>query len=135
MHETFLKLHNNRHLLKEDILFDKQLFVICKNSILNHIKKEKKNMAIDPFYFFSETAEDTPDGSLEIENEALLDRLLKELPEKQGQILRLHKINGYSYKEIEEITGLSKKTIANHLYLATRFLKENAQKMLISQAK
>lgn len=128
VHETFLKLYKHRRLLKEDVLLDKQVFVICKNTILNHIKKEKRNMAKDTFDLFSETDEHAPDEALLTARGATLERLLKKLPEKQEQIFRLHKINGHSYKEIEALTGLSPKTIANHLYLATKFLKEHAQR-------
>ncbi|WP_257670091.1 RNA polymerase sigma factor [Parapedobacter tibetensis] len=127
VHETFLKLYKNRELLKEGVLLDKQLFVICKNIILNHIKKEKRNMATDTFDFFLEADENTSGEALETARRATLERLIKKLPEKQEQIFILHKINGHSYKEIEALTGLSPKTIANHLYLATKFLKENAR--------
>ncbi|MBK1442556.1 sigma-70 family RNA polymerase sigma factor [Parapedobacter sp. ISTM3] len=127
VHETFLKLHKNRHLLKEDVLLDKQIFVICKNIILNHIKKEKRNTALDTSDFLLETDGRAPNEALETAREAALERLIKKLPEKQEQIFRMHKINGYSYKEIEALTGLSPKTIANHLYLANKFLRAHAQ--------
>ncbi|SFC78474.1 RNA polymerase sigma-70 factor, ECF subfamily [Parapedobacter composti] len=128
VHETFLRLYKNREQLKEHVLLDKQLFVICKNIILNHIKKEKRNMTTDSFDLFLEADENAPDQRTEIARGAILERLLERLPKKQEQIFRLHKIDGHSYKEIEALTGLSPKTIANHLYLATKFLKENVQK-------
>lgn len=131
VHETFLKLYNNRKLLKEDVLLDKQLFVICKNIILNHIKKEKRHWTIDNFDSFLETEDIHSETPSDKENELLLNGILKTLPKKQEEIFRLHKLSGYSYNEIEQITGLSKKTIANHIYLATKFLKENAYKSAI----
>jgi len=40
--QTFLKIWDEREQLSEDVLFDKQLYVICRNLILNHLKREKK---------------------------------------------------------------------------------------------
>ncbi|MCX2682053.1 sigma-70 family RNA polymerase sigma factor [Galbibacter sp. EGI 63066] len=131
VHETFLKLYHKRELLKEDVLLDKQLFVICKNIILNHIKKEKKNISFDTFdNLSSENIDSEPlvDETKVEEDKQQLYAVLNQLPEQQKQIFKLHKIEGYSYKEIKTITSLSPKTIANHIYLANKFLKKNIKK-------
>lgn len=46
--ETFLRLYNKRQLLNEEVLFDKQLFTICKNIILNHVNRENRIIQLDP---------------------------------------------------------------------------------------
>lgn len=49
--ETFLHLYKQRDLLKEDVIFDKQIFVICKNIIINHLNRENKVIPLDPMKF------------------------------------------------------------------------------------
>src|SRR5690606_28204343 len=43
-------------------------------------------------------------------------------------VYTLHKIERYSYSEIAQLTKLSKKTIANHIYLATKFIQKKIAK-------
>jgi RNA polymerase sigma factor (sigma-70 family) len=121
--ETFLHLYKQRDLLKEDVLFDKQLFVICKNLIINHLNRENKVIPLDPNKF-SLPAEEDIQFDYDAQRDKL-NRLLEQLPEQQRKIFTLHKLDNYSYREIAEITNLSEKTIANHIYLATKFIKKS----------
>lgn len=123
--ETFLHLYKQRELLKEDVLFDKQIFVICKNIIINHINRENKVIPLDPSKTISFDIEEE-DGFDRIEEQKKkLSYLMEQLPEQQRKIFTLHKLDNYSYQEIAEMTKLSEKTIANHIYLANKFIKNN----------
>lgn len=122
--ETFLHLYKQRKLLKEEVLFDKQLFVICKNIIINHLNRENKMVPLDPHSLVDDQEnEDHYHSQLEAQKKQLI-LLLEQLPEQQRKIFTLHKLNNYSYQEIAEITQLSEKTIANHIYLASKFIKK-----------
>ena len=122
--ETFLRLYNKRELLNEDVLFDKQLFTICKNIIINHVNRENKIIQLDPEF---ETAqEDLETGIFEERREKLF-AFINLLPEQQQKIFTLHKLENLSYKEIAEITDLSEKTIANHIYLASKFIRKKIE--------
>lgn len=123
--ETFLHLYKQRDLLKEDVLFDKQLFVICKNLIINHLNRENKVIPLDPHKFSLPNEEEDTYPELLNEHRQKLANLLEQLPEQQRKIFTLHKLDNYSYREIAEITQLSEKTIANHIYLATKFIKKS----------
>ncbi|WP_375586884.1 RNA polymerase sigma factor [Flagellimonas aurea] len=124
--ETFLKVYHNRKLLKEDVLFDKQLFVICKNIILNHLSRENKVIPISSYALNSafQTEDDETFYADFAYKKSQLEALLQQLPEQQRKIFTLHKLNNHTYQEIAEITGLSPKTIANHIYLANKFLQK-----------
>lgn len=123
--ETFLHLYKQRDLLKEDVLFDKQIFIICKNIIINHINRENKVIPLDPMKaaFLSNEENDT-DEQID-EQKKKLHFLMEQLPDQQRKIFTLHKLDNYSYREIAEMTQLSEKTIANHIYLASKFIKNN----------
>jgi RNA polymerase sigma-70 factor (ECF subfamily) len=110
--ETFLRLYDKRELLNEDVLFDKQLFV---NKI---IQLEPLNIEI--------AAEETETDLYE-ERQQKLHSFINELPEQQQKIFTLHKLENLSYKEIAAITDLSEKTIANHIYLASKFIRKKIE--------
>ncbi|WP_417885557.1 RNA polymerase sigma factor [Zunongwangia sp.] len=124
--ETFLKIHANSDKLKEDVLFEKQLYVICKNIILNHIQREKKVIPLDTSQLKIE--ENPEDSSLFIERQKEFLNIINQLPTQQQKIFRLHKLENYSYREIAEQTQLSTKTIANHIYLANNFIQKKIKK-------
>ncbi|SEO16691.1 RNA polymerase sigma-70 factor, ECF subfamily [Flavobacterium sp. CF108] len=123
--ETFLRLYNKRELLNEDVLFDKQLFVICKNIIINHVNRENKIIQLNTSEFEIEN-EDYDDVIFEERKEKLY-AFINLLPEQQQKIFTLHKLENLSYKEIAAMTDLSEKTIANHIYLASKFIRKKIE--------
>lgn len=123
--ETFLRIYNKRELLNEDVLFDKQLFTICKNIIINHVNRENKIIQLDPLQFEMEQ-EDSDTGIFE-ERKEKLHTFINLLPEQQQKIFTLHKLENLSYKEIAAMTDLSEKTIANHIYLASKFIRKKIE--------
>lgn len=123
--ETFIRLYNKRELLNEEVLFDKQIFVICKNIILNHVNRENKIVQLDPSQV--EMLDEETDTGIFEERQEKLQNFINQLPEQQQKIFTLHKLENLSYKEIAEITDLSEKTIANHIYLASKFIRKKIE--------
>jgi RNA polymerase sigma factor (sigma-70 family) len=123
--ESFLRLYNKRELLNEDVLFDKQLFTICKNIIINHVNRENKIIQLDPLY--SEMEEEDTETKIFEERQEKLYSFINQLPEQQQKIYTLHKLENLSYKEIAALTDLSEKTIANHIYLASKFIRKKIE--------
>lgn len=125
--QTFLKLWERRSKLKEDVLLDKQMFSICKSLILNTLKRDSKtaSLSVEKFVAEENTVED-----LDAKNKKLewLYATIQKLPPKRKKIFQLHKIQNLTYEEIATALDISKKTIANHLYLANIFLKEESRK-------
>ncbi|BDU23392.1 sigma-70 family RNA polymerase sigma factor [Flavobacterium sp. GSB-24] len=124
--ESFLRLYNKRELLNEDVLLDKQLYTICKNIILNHINRENKIVQLDTFQADILEEQDSDLGIFE-ERQEKLQSFINQLPEQQQKIFTLHKLENLSYKEIAAITDLSEKTIANHIYLASKFIRKKIE--------
>lgn len=121
--QTFIKLWDNRHLLKEDVLFDKQIFIICKNIILNQLKRDKKIQNCSNLKEISSE----PSDELQQEdhrNIRKLHSIIERLPKKRREIFKLHKINNLTYEEIAGSHQISEKTIANHIYLAMLFIRK-----------
>jgi len=122
--QTFLKLWDEKDQLREDILLDKQLFVICRNLILNHLLREKKLLTHQSHHINSYESPEEPVEMASTEEWDKLNRVIKKMPNKRREIFVLHKMENLTYEEIAGYLCLSKKTIANHIYLASNFLKE-----------
>ncbi|ABQ03185.1 RNA polymerase sigma factor [Flavobacterium johnsoniae] len=123
--ESLLRLYNKRELLNEDVLLDKQLFTICKNIIINHVNRESKIIQLDPHK--ADIAEEETDLGVFEDRKEKLYNFINQLPEQQQKIFTLHKLENLSYKEIAELTDLSEKTIANHIYLASKFIRKKIE--------
>ncbi|UOB17098.1 RNA polymerase sigma factor [Abyssalbus ytuae] len=135
--QTFLKIWENRDQLKEDILFEKQLYTISKNIILNHLKREKYYQDLQENKYSEIHDKAISENYIEenlIQQETEDTRIqfiytkIKELPAKRREVFELYKLKGLSYEEISVILKISKSTIANHLQLATSFLKKEYDK-------
>lgn len=131
VNETFLHLYQQRHLLKEEVLLDKQLFVMCKHIIINHIHRENKVIPINIetrklILDYSEDSEDLERMEL---RKRLLMETISQLPPQQREIYTMHKLDNLSYKEIVAISNLSPKTIANHIYLAQKFIEKKIENL------
>jgi RNA polymerase sigma-70 factor (ECF subfamily) len=50
-------------------------------------------------------------------------RILKNMPQKQAEVLRLREIEGYTYQEIQEITGLGLSDIKVSIHRGRKHLK------------
>lgn len=124
--QTFLKLWDNRSQLKEDVLLDKQIFVICRNLILTNLKREARNVPqIEEKYFPEHEEADISEKSRVLEK---MHVLIQGLPKKRKDVFLLHRIHNLTYEEIAQSLDISKKTIANHIYLAHNSIKEELRK-------
>lgn len=121
VHQTFLRLWDNRYQLKEEILFDKQLFIISRNLILNHLKREQSKIKLD----IEIPDEITEENFINQERMEKIKSLITQMPNQRKEIYKMHKLKNLSYDEIANFFGVTKKTIANHIYLANLFLKAN----------
>ncbi len=99
------------------------LFTTAYHTLIDHIRKEKR-------YANSEN------GIPELEGESaqysdlgeILERAVNQLPEDQRAVLMLRDYEGYRYREIAEITGLSETQVKVYIYRARVFLKNHIGK-------
>lgn len=107
--------------------FDKAksyLFTTAYHTMIDHIRKNKKITVLEEhhehaFYYTNEYQ-----GTGE-----MLDQALQHLPAIQKSVLLLRDYEGYSYKEIEEITGLTEPQVKVYIHRARMFLRTFIQKM------
>ena len=94
------------------------LFTSAYHTMIDYIRKEKR-------YAGSEPAE--ADGFNEkggySDLQEVLEKAVANLPEDQKAAVMLRDYEGYSYREISEITGLSESQVKVYIYRARVYLK------------
>lgn len=94
------------------------LFTTAYRTMIDAIRKEKYKTAWDG----SETIINSHSEQYSDIGE-ILEKAISQLPDDQRSAIMLRDYEGYSYKEIEEITGLNEAQVKVYIYRARIFLK------------
>jgi len=94
------------------------LFTTAYNNMIDIIRKEKRIISLEPVHENEMSYETQYSDLNEILNEALM-----RLPEQQKIAVMLRDYEGYSYKEIGEITGSSEAQVKINIYRGRIALK------------
>jgi RNA polymerase sigma factor (sigma-70 family) len=116
------------------------LFQVARNKIVDLFRKKKPEASINRTINASEEGESlvledllpSPDAGPEAAyaRAVLIEELelaLEELPEEQREIFVAHEIEGYSFKELTAITGLSVNTLLSRKHYAVIQLRQRLQ--------
>jgi RNA polymerase sigma-70 factor (ECF subfamily) len=93
------------------------LFTTAYHTMIDMLRKEKKIAELEKIDFVPESKDPQYSDLKEVLNEAT-----GTLPEIQRSVLMLRDYEGYSYKEIEEITGLNENQVKVYIYRARKYL-------------
>jgi len=94
------------------------LFTTAYHTMIDYIRREKRNVVMDPSSLYEASTTEHYSDLGEV-----LERAVQNLPEDQKAVLMLRDYEGYSYKEIAEITGLSEAQVKVYIYRARVYLK------------
>jgi RNA polymerase sigma-70 factor, ECF subfamily len=124
--EVFIKIWESREFIREDDNFKGLLFIITRNLIFNH---HRKNLN-EEFYKVTVLAAMEEPYHVEEEIEAknlseYIDLLISELPPRRREIFNLSRKEHKSYKEIALLLDISEKTVENQISEALKYLKKN----------
>jgi RNA polymerase sigma factor (sigma-70 family) len=95
------------------------LFTAAYHTMIDYIRKEKRNIVVDPATLYDQAGNEQYSDLGEV-----LERAVGKLPEDQKAVVMLRDYEGYSYKEIAGITGLSESQVKVYIYRARVYLKE-----------
>ena len=105
------------------IAFEKSrsyLFTTAYHTMIDYIRKERKIEKInEPEKYSDFLYEENSYSDLK----EILDEGLKKLPDMQKSVLLLRDYEGYSYKEIGDLTDLNESQVKVYIYRARVFLK------------
>lgn len=99
---------------------------LTRNMSIDKTRKKKKHRAsnIEDFYFIKDSSA-TPYQSIESQdNMSRLQSIISGLTEKQQTVIHLRDVEGYSYKEISDITGYTVDQIKVYLHRARMILRK-----------
>jgi RNA polymerase sigma factor (sigma-70 family) len=116
--DSFEKLWKN----VENVNFEKvksYLFTTGYHTMIDRIRKEKRSAYSEDLKLIEASHENNYSDLSEILTEAV-----NRLPELQRMVLLLRDYEGYSYKEIGEMTNLSESQVKVYIYRARVFLKK-----------
>lgn len=118
---TFLKLWQYRHSLNADYSLDQHLFNIAYTVFVDALRKQQKDQRID-YILRHETDETPPEDNKELDDR--LHALLEQLPPERKRAFILHRLEGYSYKEVASQLSISVKAVDNHISRTLKYLKK-----------
>ena len=114
--ESFMRLWEHRHEV-EKAKSKSYLFTIGYHAMIDHIRKNKRMEAFTDKHLNQSTHNSFSDLK------EVLDKAVNNLPEDQKSVLLLRDYEGYSYKEIGDITGLTESQVKVYIFRARVFLK------------
>ena len=94
------------------------LFTSAYHTMIDYIRKEKWYIDADPATMYEPMSRDQYSDLGEV-----LKRAVRNLPDDQRAVVMLRDYEGYSYREIAEITGLSESQVKVYIYRARVYLK------------
>lgn len=126
--EAFIKLWKHREQLDTSKSLKSYMFTIIRNLCLNHIRDyknrfehlEDKEQSVHALIIHQEQ-----EGTSYVEQTIeIIEKLIKQLPERQREAFELSRFDGLLHNEIAEVMNISERTVNNHIVSASNFLRE-----------
>ncbi|MEL6124542.1 MAG: sigma-70 family RNA polymerase sigma factor [Bacteroidota bacterium] len=131
--EVYIKVWKNASTLSTIENQEAWCMKVTRNLSLDKLRRKKHHTdALEDHY---DLADDriTPDQQLESNDTmGLIRRAIAQLPDTQRQVIHLREIEGYSYKEIAEITEFSVDKVKVNLHRARLALREKLESIYVS---
>src|SRR5258708_6313885 len=119
--DVFIKIWEKRQDLEKIDNLKVYLYVSTRNTALNYLNAQKRNLTnpIDEFHAeFTSIYFDPEQLMITAHMLALIKRAIDQLPPKCKIIFKLVKEEGLKYREVAEILNISLKTVENQLAIA-----------------
>jgi len=125
LQELFFKIWEVRTQIDPEKSFKSYLFRIAENLVNDYFRKVAKDKRL-----LARVVASSSELYLHIEEDMLskeealkLQEAINLMPPQRKMVFTLCKLEGKSYKEVEEIMGINVKTISSHMLQANRFLR------------
>ena len=121
--DSYEKLWRNAENVNADKV-KSYLFTTAYHTMIDVLRKDKRQTYMEDYRIPEDTHNEQYSDLAEILNVAV-----KQLPDIQRTVILLRDYEGYSYKEIGEVTSLSEAQVKVYIYRARVFLKNYIGKM------
>lgn len=124
--EVFIKLWEAKHLVDEEQSFEGFLFIITRNKVFNHSRKQLNYAFLKVTVLQSIEKSYEEEDKLEMSDlKQHLSFLISQLTERQQQIFRMSRQQHMTYKQIAEQLSISEKTVEYHMTAILKYLRKN----------
>jgi RNA polymerase sigma-70 factor (ECF subfamily) len=141
--ETFLRIYTSAAKYQATYSFSTYIYRIASNLAISELRQRKRRQWISIFSAFRDKDDDTdremvlPDTQ-PLQDDVMIDDerrkavaiAIQSLPEKYRLTLVLRDVEGLSYENITEITGLSEGTVKSRINRARNLLRDKLQKYI-----
>ncbi|WP_285055461.1 RNA polymerase sigma factor [Pedobacter ginsengisoli] len=126
LQDLFLKIWDTREQLDPKKSFRSYLFRIGENMVNDYYRKAARDRSMRNKMMLANTElySHIEENLFSKENAELLQQAVDKMPPQRKLVFTLCKLEGKSYKEVEQIMGINAKTINSHLFQANKFLKQ-----------
>lgn len=133
--EVFLKVFRKIKKFRGESRLSTWIATIAYNTSISHIRKQARNREIqmneDERIDWGKTDDWLVQGTVEKEEaKKILLQLIEKLPVQYRTVLTLFHLEEFSYKEVEEITGMPEGTIKSYLSRARKLLKDKLEHVI-----
>ena len=127
--ETFTKAFHALPKLERGTKVLPWLYRVASNCAIDHVRRRKRFQWLRMSAIQSTPAEPREsDSSVEVGEREHVEAVLKTLPPENAMALLLHALEGYSYKEIAEIQGVSMTAVRSRISRARTAFKASYAK-------
>lgn len=129
--EVFFTIWDKRSHLNEDLSIAAFVMTIAKRLVYKVVRSNatRSKHEGDVSQTNSLSANTTEDYIIFSDMKSHVDKSYENLSESKKQIFMLSKEHGISNEEIADVLGVSKRTVENQLYRATKTLKDEIRKL------
>ena len=122
--QCFIRLWQFRHTLSYAHPLEKQIFIIARSLLINHIKKEATQRKMKVAHERSIPNGEQPAASVQFERSNEINAAIEGLPPVRKRVIILKAFHGYTNKEIAAQLEISVKTVEDHVSKAFRHIRQ-----------
>jgi len=122
--QCFIRLWQYRQTLSGDHPLEKQIFIIARSLLINHIKKEATQRRLRVAAGKAFEGEAVPARDTFFERASEVNAAIETLPPVRKRVIILKTFHGFSNKEIAQQLKISVKTVEDHVTKAFRHIRQ-----------
>jgi len=122
--QSFIRLWQYRESLSMEHTLEKQVFIIARGLLINHLKKEATQKKLKAEMGRDVPVESVPAGDVLMERASEVNAAIQTLPPVRKRVIILKTFHGFSNKEIAQQLQISVKTVEDHVTKAFRHIRQ-----------
>lgn len=134
--EVFLRIWRNRSNLDSSLSFNAYIIAIVRSIVIKQARKHARFIAFQQYainYLPGDTNE-TEDYVIFTDLDERSTKAIDQLPAKQKQVFMMKNFEHLTVDEIAEKLDISKRTVENQIYRATKILRESLIELKVISA-